>query len=63
MAGIAANQPDETARDAAELASLLATGQVVPHVSARYPLAETAQALADLAERRATGKVLVLPNG
>jgi NADPH2:quinone reductase len=36
---------------------------VVPHVSARYPLAETAQALADLAERRATGKVLVLPNG
>ena len=26
------------------------------------PLAETAQALADLAERRATGKVLVLPN-
>jgi NADPH:quinone reductase len=63
MAGIAANQPDETARDAAELAHLLATGQVVPHVSARYVLAETAQALADLAERRATGKVLVLPNG
>jgi NADPH2:quinone reductase len=62
MAGIATNQPMETARDSAELAELLATGQVVPHVSARYPLAQTAQALSDLAERRATGKVLVLPN-
>jgi NADPH:quinone reductase len=61
MAGIAANQPEETARDDAELAELLASGKVVPHVSARYPLAQTAQALADLADRRATGKVLVLP--
>jgi NADPH2:quinone reductase len=62
MGGISANQPVETARDSAELAELLATGRVMPHVSARYPLAETAQALNDLAERRATGKVLVLPN-
>ncbi len=62
MAGIAANQPAETARDSAELAELLATGRATPHVSALYPLAETAQALNDLAERRATGKVLVLPN-
>jgi NADPH2:quinone reductase len=61
MAGIATNQPVETARDNAELSELLATGKVVPHVSARYPLSQTAQALADLAERRATGKVLVLP--
>ena len=61
MEGIATNQPAETARDSAELAELLATGRVVPHVSARYPLAQTAQALADLAERRSTGKVLVLP--
>jgi NADPH2:quinone reductase len=62
MGGISANQPVETARDSAELAELLATGRVTPHISARYPLAETAQALNDLAERRATGKVLVLPN-
>jgi NADPH:quinone reductase len=62
MGGISANQPVETARDSAELAELVATGRVMPHVSARYPLAETAQALNDLAERRATGKVLVLPN-
>lgn len=62
MGGISANQPVETARGSAELAELLATGRVMPHVSARYPLAKTAQALNDLAERRATGKVLVLPN-
>jgi NADPH:quinone reductase len=62
MGGIATNQPIETARDGAELAELLATGRVTPHVSARYPLAEAAQALNDLAERRSTGKVLVLPN-
>jgi NADPH2:quinone reductase len=62
MGGISANQPVETARDSAELAELVATGRVMPHVSARSPLAETAQALNDLAERRATGKVLVLPN-
>jgi NADPH2:quinone reductase len=63
MAGIAANQAEETARDHAELTNLLATGRVVPHVSARYPLAQTARALSDLGERRATGKVLVLPHG
>jgi NADPH2:quinone reductase len=62
MVGIATNQPEETARDSAELAELLASGRVVPHVSARYPLAQTALALTDLAERRATGKVLVLPH-
>jgi NADPH2:quinone reductase len=62
IAGIAANQPEETARDIAELAELLASGRVVPHVSARYPLAETAQAMSELGERRATGKVLILPN-
>ena len=61
IAGIATNQPEETARDSAELAELLASGRVVPHISARYPLAETAQAMSDLGERRATGKVLVLP--
>ena len=62
MGGIQANQPVEVARDGAALAELLATGRIVPHVSARYPLAGTVQALSDLAERRATGKVLILPN-
>ena len=34
-------------------------GKIKPHVSATYPLDQARQALADLAERRATGKVVV----
>ena len=62
MEGLARNQPDDVARDRAELLDLLATGQVVPHVSAVYPLDQADLALADLAERRATGKVLIEPS-
>ena len=61
MEGLARNQPDDVARDEAELRQLLATGQAVPHVSARYSLDGAAQALRELAERRATGKILVEP--
>lgn len=59
--GLTRNQPDDVARDRAELTQLLASGRVVPHIGARYPLEETAAALGELAERRALGKVLVLP--
>lgn len=34
-------------------------GVIRPHISARYPLEDAAQAIADLLERRATGKVVV----
>ncbi|MGH9093365.1 MAG: zinc-binding dehydrogenase, partial [Acidimicrobiales bacterium] len=61
MEGLAANQPDDVARDHAELRRLLATGRVVPHVAARFPLEEAWAALAEVAERRAVGKVLVEP--
>jgi NADPH:quinone reductase len=50
------------ARDEARLWDLLAEGKVVPHISAEFPLEEGARALAELAERRATGKVLVVPS-
>jgi len=59
--GFSRNRPDDESRDRAELASLLASGAVRPHVSASYPLDQVALALADLAERRATGKVLIIP--
>ncbi len=59
--GLTRNQPDDVARDVRELGELLASGRVVPYISRRYPLEEAALALADLAERRATGKVLVVP--
>jgi NADPH:quinone reductase len=61
MQGIGANRADDVARDEAELWDLLATGQVVPHVGAAFPLEQGAKALQELAERRATGKVLVEP--
>jgi len=51
------------ATDADELAGLLSSGRVSPHIGGRYPLSRAADALAELAHRRAIGKVLVLPGG
>jgi NADPH:quinone reductase-like Zn-dependent oxidoreductase len=51
--------PDEFARNEAELAALLATGTVVPHVGAVYPLEQAAAALRHVADGRAVGKVIV----
>jgi NADPH2:quinone reductase len=62
MEGLGRNQPEDVARDRAEVLDLLATERVVPHVSAVYPLDQADRALADLAERRATGKVLIEPS-
>jgi NADPH2:quinone reductase len=61
MEGFARHQPEDRARDAAELAALARAGRAAPHISATYPLEQVGRALADLAERRATGKVLVDP--
>ena len=51
--------PEEFARNEAELAALLATGTVVPHVGAVYPLEQAAAALRHIADGRAVGKVIV----
>jgi NADPH:quinone reductase len=61
MSGLFANRPDDVARDGEELAALLAEGRLSPHVGGRFPLTEARAALAELAERRAIGKVLVIP--
>ena len=61
MEGFARHQAEDRARDVAELAALARAGRATPYISATYPLAETGKALSDLAERRATGKVLVEP--
>jgi NADPH:quinone reductase len=61
MEGFGAHQPEDRARDMAELGALARAGRAAPYVSATYPLEETGRALSDLAERRATGKVLVEP--
>jgi NADPH2:quinone reductase len=44
-----------------ELFGWLAQGRLKPHVSRRYPLAEAPQALTALLERRAVGKLVIVP--
>ena len=51
--------PDENERDLAELHRLYAEGTVSPYIGARFPLAETAQALRYVADRKAIGKVII----
>jgi NADPH2:quinone reductase len=54
----------EPARARAEMTELLGwlrDGRVKPHVSARYPLARTADALLALTQRAVTGKIVIEP--
>ncbi len=44
-----------------QLMGWLAEGKIRPHISARYALEDTAQALNDMAARKVTGKVVILP--
>jgi NADPH2:quinone reductase len=44
-----------------QLMGWLAEGKIKPHISARYALADTAKALNDMAARKVTGKVVILP--
>ncbi len=61
MQGLVANRPEDVARDEARLWDFLVQGKVVPYIGAEFPLEEGARAMAELAGRRATGKVLVVP--
>lgn len=44
-----------------ELTTWLKEGKIKPHISRRYALAETPQALMDMAARKVTGKIVILP--
>jgi len=44
-----------------ELMGWLQAGQLRPHISGRYRLEDTARALEDMAARKVTGKVLIVP--
>ncbi|WP_019141258.1 NADPH:quinone oxidoreductase family protein [Noviherbaspirillum massiliense] len=44
-----------------ELMGWMAEGKIRPHISHRYALAETPQALNDMAARKVTGKVVIQP--
>jgi NADPH2:quinone reductase len=51
--------PEENARNNQELIDLYVAGRIKPHVSRVFPLAEAGQAIRELAERRALGKIVV----
>jgi NADPH:quinone reductase len=61
LSGLAGARPELVERDRLELAELVRSRRVTPYISAVYPLEQAGRALADLAERRAVGKVLVTP--
>jgi NADPH2:quinone reductase len=52
--------PERHRANISELLGWLAEGKIRPHVSAAYPLEQAGQAIADLGERRAQGKVVVM---
>lgn len=54
-------QPEDNRRNLEELADLWRQGRLRPVVSASYPLERVAEALGELGERRAIGKVVVVP--
>jgi NADPH:quinone reductase len=51
--------PDELRSNEAELVELLATGRVVPHIGASFPLDAAAAALRHVADGKAIGKVVI----
>jgi len=51
--------PQAIAASMAELFALAARGQLRPHISARFPLSQTPEALEMLRTRRSTGKIVV----
>ena len=54
-------EPGYPAEQWADLLPDLRAGRLLPPIGARYPLEEAAEAVASLEERRATGKVLLVP--
>lgn len=58
-----ARDPKRHAANVRELLRMYAAGEIRPYISARYPLEEGGRAIDDLAQRRATGKVVVTIGG
>ncbi len=56
-----AREPERHRANVAELVEWWTSGRLAPYTSATYPLERAADALRELAERRATGKVVVTP--
>jgi NADPH:quinone reductase len=54
-----ADHPDNATRDIQELQQMFADGRIQPYIGARFPLADAATALRQVAERKAIGKVVI----
>ena len=57
----AKREPQRNAQAFAQLLGWLREGKLRPHISARYGLDDTPRALADMAQRRVTGKIVIIP--
>ena len=55
-------QPSILASGLKELSTWFAEGRLKPHISARYPLEQAAQAIQDMMDRKAIGKLVVEVN-
>jgi NADPH2:quinone reductase len=55
-----AREPERNRVNLEELVALIEEGKIKPHVSSRYPLERASEAIRELADRRAEGKVVVL---
>jgi NADPH2:quinone reductase len=55
------HQPDAAREAHGTLHAWLATGRIAPHVGGRFPLERVADALRQVAERRALGKLIIEP--
>ena len=54
-------EPELHQANVAQLLEWLASGELQPHISARYPLERASEALADMAARKVKGKVVIVP--
>jgi NADPH2:quinone reductase len=58
---LVSREPQRHAAGMAQLQDWLVAGRLKPRISARYPLERTGEALADMAARRITGKLVINP--
>jgi len=54
-----ARDPKAHQQNVKELFALYADGKIKPHISSTYPLEKSADAITELMERRAKGKVVI----
>lgn len=54
-------EPAANQANMAQMLGWMREGKIRPHISARYPLEQTVQALKDMEGRKVTGKVVIVP--